>query len=398
MLQSDAPATFPAPMRRRLTAALLLACLALAVLVGAQSGAARIPRAPKGFFGIDPQSVPTERDVAYMKAGGIESVRWPMVWSSIQPTPRGGYDWSSFDPVVAAAARQGLQVLPFISGTPSWVARKPTKLPIDNARARSAWTAFLRAAVERYGPGGEFWKLHAPHVSGGVGVAYEPEPVVAVPTIAKPIPIRNWQIWNEANFFYFAYPVSPQRYARLLKISSPAVKGADPGAKVILTGLFGEPTAHGRSGMPAAKFLQILYRTPGIKSLFDGIALHPYAVDAETLEELVEALHEVTLENHDRVPLYITEMGWGSQNNFSHDAFEQGIKGQVKQLHDSYAYLLENRNRLDLKQVYWFSWKDFRNSCDFCDSVGLFRAGARFHPKPAWHTFVAITGGRARPQ
>jgi hypothetical protein len=384
-------------MRRRLTAALLLACLALAVFAGAQSGAARTPPAPKGFFGVDPQAVLTERDAEYMKAGGIESVRWPMVWSSIQPTPRGGYDWSSFDPVVATAAEQGLKVLPFISGTPGWVARKPTKLPIDSARARSAWTAFLQAAVKRYGPGGEFWKLHAPHVSGGVGVAYEPEPVVAVPTIAKPIPIRSWQIWNEANFFYFAYPVSPQRYARLLKLSTPAVKGADPGAKVILTGLFGEPTAHGRNGMPAAKFLQVLYRTPGIKSFFDGIALHPYAVDAETLEELVEALHEVTVENHDRVPLYITEMGWGSQNDFSHDAFEQGVNGQVKQLRDSYAYLLENRNRLDLKQVYWFSWKDFPDSCDFCDSVGLFRAGARFHPKPAWHALVAITGGRARP-
>ena len=146
------------------------------------------------------------------------------------------------------------------------------------------------------------------------------------------MPIRTWQVWNEANFFYFAYPASPQRYAKLLKISSPAIKRVDPGAKVILTGLFGEPTASGPKGMPAAKFLEILYRTPGIKSRFDGIALHPYAVDAETLEELVEELHEVTVENHDRVPLYITEMGWGSQNDFKHVAFEQGIQGQVKQL------------------------------------------------------------------
>ncbi len=149
--------------------------------------------------------------------------------------------------------------------------------------------------------------------------------------------------------------------------------------------------------MPAAKFLETIYRSPGIKSSFDGIALHPYAVDAETLEELVEGLVEVTKENHDRVPLYITEMGWGSQNNFNQVAFEQGIQGQVKQLKDSYGYLLGNRNRLDLKQVYWFSWKDLPGSCNFCDSVGLFRSGPKFKPKPSWRAFIALTGGRARP-
>jgi len=106
---------------------------------------------------------------------------------------------------------------------------------------------------------------------------------------------------------------------------------------------------------------------------------------------------EVTRENGDRVPLYITEMGWGSQNNFKQVAFEQGVKGQVKQLKDSYGYLLENRNRLDLKQVYWFSWKDLPGSCNFCDSVGLFHAGPKFKPKPSWRAFIGLTGGRARP-
>jgi hypothetical protein len=387
VLQSDSPATFPDSMRRRLTAALVLALLAVGIFVGAgaQSDAAKLPpRAPREFFGIAPQSKLTDADAEYMKAGGIESVRWPMVWPEIQPTRKGGYNWTSFDEVVSVASRHGLHVLPFFFGSPSWVARKQTTLPIDNAMARSAWTAFLTAAVKRYGPGGEFWAQNAP------GVSYEP-------VIRKPLPIRTWQVWNEANFFYFDYPVSPQRYARLLKLSSPAIKAADPGAKVILTGLFGEPTTHGPKGMPAAKFLAALYKVPGIKSSFDGIALHPYAVDAETLEELVEELHEVTVENHDRVPLYITEMGWGSQNDFNHDAFEQGPQGQAKQLRAAYAYLLENRSRLDLKQVYWYSWKDLKGSCDFCDSVGFFHEGLSFHAKPAWRAFVAITGGQVRP-
>jgi hypothetical protein len=370
-------------MRRRLPAALLLAAFAVVLFATAQAGSAK-PNAPKGFFGIGPQTGLTEKDVEYMRAGGVESIRWPLGWAGIQPTRNGGYNWASFDQVVAIAAQQGLTVLPFFYGSPDWAAPKETTLPI-NGKARKAWSAFLAAAVDRYGPGGEFWTERAP----GVGIVQ--------PAIVRPQPIRTWQIWNEANFFYFAFPASPQRYTKLIKISSTAIKRADPSAKVVLSGLFGEPTARGANGMPAVKFLEIIYRSPGIESRFDGIALHPYAVDAETLEELVEELVEVTKENRDRVPLYITEMGWGSQNNFQEVAFEQGIRGQVEQLKDSYEYLLENRNRLALKQVYWFSWKDLPGSCNFCDSVGLFRAGAKFKPKPSWHAFVNIAGGRSRP-
>jgi len=372
-------------MKRLLAAVLLCSCLIVALVAGAQPGAAKptIP-APKGFFGIDPQGTLTDADARYMKAGGIETVRWPLQWNAVQETAKGGYNWASFDPVVEVATRNGLRVLPFIYGTPSWIARKYTTMPINSARARQAWAAFLEAAVRRYGPGGEFWDQHAP------GVKYVPE-------IARPLPIRSWQVWNEANFFYFAYPATPQRFVKLLKLSSPAIKRVDPSAKVILSGLFGEPTAKGAKGMPAAQFLSAVYRTPGIKNYFDGVALHPYAAFAEDLEEMVEALHEVTEENHDRVPLYITEMGWGSQNNFEQVAFEQGIRGQVKQLRASYGYLLENHSRLNLKQVFWFSWKDQRGSCTFCDSVGLFRESVKFKPKPAWHAFVSLTGGRARP-
>ena len=78
---------------------------------------------------------------------------------------------------------------------------------------RKAWTQkFLEAAVKRYGPGGEFWATSTP----------APAPVVQYePAVPRPLPIRTWQIWNEANFFYFAYPASPQRYARAALKSQP---------------------------------------------------------------------------------------------------------------------------------------------------------------------------------
>jgi hypothetical protein len=149
--------------------------------------------------------------------------------------------------------------------------------------------------------------------------------------------------------------------------------------------------------MPATEFLEQIYRYPGIKTRFDGISLHPYAIDTGILEEYVEEFHDVTVENHDRVPLYITEMGWGSQPDFHEVAFEQGPQGQVRQMRGAYRYLLENRTRLDIKQVHWFSWKDIQGDCNFCDSVGLFQEGPAFRPKPSWKAFVQITHGRLRP-
>jgi hypothetical protein len=362
-----------------------LLLIALVIALAAPSAAQALPR---DFFGIAPQTGLTDTDVAYMKAGGIGTVRWPVGWSAVQPKASPTYDWSSVDPAVEQAARQGLTILPFLYGTPRWLANKPTTLPVDSGRARKAWAAFVTAAVKRYGPRGEFWKTHSPAVADLNGVS----------EIPYPKPIRNWQVWNEANFFYFAFPVSPSRYAQLLKLAHGAIKSVDPGAKVVLSGLFGNPDEGGKKGMDATHFLEALYRVPGAKANFDAVALHPYAFHVDALEELVEGVRDVVLENHDpRAGLYITEMGWGSQNDPNVVAFEQGIQGQARELRKAYRYLIANRNQLNLKSTYWFSWKDLEGDCTFCDSVGLFREGAAFKPKPAWRAFVALTGGRARP-
>jgi hypothetical protein len=362
-----------------MTAAIVAAAALLSTADAAQA-------APRDFFGIVPQTVVSQEDAEYMRAGRVGSVRLGIGWENAQPTSNGPYDWTATDREIATVANQGLEVLPFLSTVPRWISHKPSKLPIDSARARQGWVAFVQAAVERYGPGGQFWAEHAP------GVAKDG---IVIP---RPMPIHVWQVWNEANFFYFAYPVSPTRYARLLKLTSGAIKAADPGADVLLSGLFGEPDEGGKRGMPAATFLSALYEVPGVKRYFDAVALHPYAFHVEDLEVMVEQLRNVVRAHHDpRAGLYITEMGWGSQNDPNVVAFEQGIRGQVRELRDAYRYLLGHRHRLNLKAAYWFSWKDATGLCNFCDSVGFFRNSRRLKPKPAWHAFVGLSGGRARP-
>lgn len=366
------------------TLAAVVALLALAGVSAASlsSGAGTARAVPREFFGIVPQTPLSDRDGEFMRRGRIGAVRWPLAWGGVQPAPNGDYEWGAFDDVVKTAARQHLRVLPFVYSTPSWLARNYTTLPVNNARQRRAWAAFLRAAAERYGPHGEFWREHW----RGSG------------DFVPKVPLREWQIWNEANFFYFARPASPYRYAQLLKIANRALKRGDRSVKTIVAGLFGEPSAKPPNAMHAVDFLRRLYRVRGIKASFDGIALHPYSETARDLARMADEMRRVAVQNRDpRARLYITEMGWGSQNNPNLVSFEQGTGFQLREMRRAYRYMIRNRGRLNLRGVYWFTWKDMRGSCNFCDSTGFFRDSARFKPKPAWRAFVNITGGRVRP-
>jgi hypothetical protein len=357
-------------------ALIVLALFAAALLLKAPSGAEALPR---GFFGIVPQTTLGKKDLARMEAGGVETIRTLAAWGSIEPTPDGAYDWGSLDQTVALAAEKRIEVLPFLISTPGWLAGDWRVMPVENARQRRAWAEFVGAAVERYGSRGEFWREHGPG-------SERPLPK---------IPIRAWQIWNEQNFFYFAKPPSPTHYARLLRISNRAAHRADPRAELVIGGLFGDPGQGPPLAMDAVDFLDRLYRVRGIKATFDGVALHPYSADAAELRRLVEEVRGTVVRNGDkRAGLFLTELGWGSQNDPEVVAFEVGLRGQARELRSSYRYLIANRRRLNLRQVDWFTWKDRTGACTFCDSSGLFRRGSNFRPKPAWHAFVDVARRR----
>ena len=379
-------------------AAALLTVLTITLLRASEAGAQTLPA---NFFGIAPQEALTDADAARMDRGGIDVVRVPVAWSQVQATRNGGYNWGLIDAQVEHAARNNLQVLPVLYHSPKWATGAPERLPIYTAAQRKAWVAFLREIVGRYGPGGEFWEPDPVQQAARactVCEAVTSQPAARVAADTPIIPIREWQLWNEENFFYFTKPASPQRYARLIRISSPAIRNINPNAKVILGGLFGRPKERPPRAMAAAAFLNQLYQVRGIKPYFDGVALHPYASTAKQLETISESIRRIMRRHGDaRTGFYITEVGWGSQAN-SNVSFEKGLAGQARELRRAYRYMTNNQRRLNLKAVYWFAWKDVAGSpCRYCDSVGLFRRGTGFSAKPAWHAFVNFTGGDPSP-
>ena len=78
--------------------------------------------------------------------------------------------------------------MPFVWGSPEWVAREQFDLPVKTSWQRWAWQKFLREAGRRYGDEGEFWEQH---------------------TKLDYLPITHWEIWNEENIV--TRPPGPNR-------------------------------------------------------------------------------------------------------------------------------------------------------------------------------------------
>jgi hypothetical protein len=163
----------------------------------------------------------------------------------------------------------------------------------------------------------------------------------------------------------------------------------DPGSKVIVGGLFGRPLQI-PPNTPSGDFLSRLYRARGVKRYFDGVALHPYVADAGAMRAQIVNLRRVmALHNDAQTPLYMTELGWGSDSFESR--WERGLRGQARELNQAMTMLIRNRASWRIGGVWWFSWVDMNGSCQFCDSAGLLTA--KREAKPAWYLFNGWTGG-----
>lgn len=363
------------------------ACALAIILVLALPAA--VAALPRGFWGVVPQGPLTDAKLDRLERGGVEAIRVPFFW--IQDTPREPFDWSATDAEIAAFARAGVSPLPFLYGAPRWAVRPhrvpgtepgvtaPTRLPA-RGRAGRGWASFVRAAVARYGPRGGFWAEN--------------------PGLPRR-PVHTWQVWNEQNFKYFVARPNPGEYARFLRLSARAIRGADPRARILLGGLFARPAEARLPFRPpraylASRFLAEMYRrSPGIGAKFDGVALHPYSGSYRRLPGTIEEVRRVLRRHRDAGKgLWVTELGWSSQRPSRGNSFAKGRRGQAAQLRGAFRLLRRNQGRWRLRQVFWFSVNDQAGVCNFCGGSGLFGGG--FRPKPAWHSYVRFAGGRAR--
>lgn len=339
---------------RLIAAMAALACLALAPSAGAAQ------RVPFGFFGMSVDGamfrpgVNQSREFATITRVGAESIITEVNWNFLQPHEDQPPDFARTDRVVLNAARRGLRVMADVLYAPAWAAVDPNNgaSPPDPGK----YAGFLRQLVQRYGPGGAFWAAH-------------PE--------VRPLPIRDWQVWNEppSKGFWSLQPFQ-KRYVDLLKAARFAIKVTDPGARVVLAGLTW------RSWEDLGK----IYKAGG-RGLFDAVSLHTYTQRPVNVKYIVDLVRKVMIKNGDgRLPVLITELSWPSGKGRSTDnyGYEVTPAQQAVKLRQVLPMLAEARKRLHIERVYWFSWLSIDRGRFTFDYSGLRTiSGTRIRDKPA---------------
>ncbi|MEO7197811.1 MAG: glycosyl hydrolase [Solirubrobacterales bacterium] len=325
------------------------------------------------FFGIAPNETPNDADFARMTAGGIGSYHLQLSWQTVEST-KGEYDWSVYDAEFRQLARNGIEPIPYVIGTPAAYEKSSSIPPTNDAEAFDAWADFLKEATQRYGPDGALWQSFA---------SSDPD--------IPPKPVHVWEIWNEPNSSVFWEPApDPDAYAELLKRSSRVIKAADPAAEVMTAGMFTTPQSDG--AIVATDFLQEVYSHRGVADVVDIVGIHPYGPTVGDVIKQVDDTHALIERVGDDASLWVTEIGWGSDPTSTNQLAKTPDK-QAELLQKSFELMLARREELGLRGIIWFTWRDVDTGveCGWCSNAGLVD-GDR-DSKPNWLAFTEITGG-----
>jgi polysaccharide biosynthesis protein PslG len=360
--------------------AVIATLLALLISLSAAAGAQAVP---KTFFGTMPQTGLSSTDIDHMGQARVGTLRLGIDWASTDPTPGDDYNFGGFDALVKAAAQQGITVLPYVAGTPGWVAdMEGAKCDVGGNRCGTfaphtqaglaAFQTFMSDLARRYGPNGIFWQQNP-------GIPEQP--------------FDAWQIWNEQNSptFYEPKP-NVKRYAKLLKAADAGLNSVDPSAEVLVGGMFGTPLGGRKPGITSWDFLAKLYHVKGSKKYFDGVSIHPYAAKLSKVQFQVDQIRDAMKAARDtRTDIWITELGWASSGPTN--PLVRGRRGQAERLTEAFNYFLSKRRAFHLQTVIWYSWQDTtdRGPCEWCAGSGLLDRNG--NEKPSYDAYTDFTGG-----
>jgi hypothetical protein len=352
---------------------------------------------------------------------GVDWVRVTAGWSVIAPSPtaarRPDFDatdpdayppgaWAALDRLVAMAADRGLRVsIDIAFWAPRWAVGRAGPRPERerDSIAVSDFADFSQAVARRYPQAVAFTIWNEPNH----------------PAFMQPQ-------WERANGSW--RPASPHRYRAMVQAAVPRIRGAAPGALVLIGGTssIGSAAAdRSTAGMAPLTFLREMacvdqrlrpLRRPECRSFEplpgDGWAHHPYSTDLtpyerdprpanvrigelDRLTSLLAGLHAIG-RTRTALPLYLTEYGY--QTNPPDPTSRTSLAEQARWLSEAEQVARSQPTVLGVSQ---FLLRDLpeRAGHDLRSRWSDYQSGLRFadgRPKPAYAAYaLALVARRA---
>ena len=210
--------------------------------------------------------------------------------------------------------------------------------------------------------------------------------------------VQAWQVWNEPNLPSFWQPFEdPERYARLLQVSTAALRSLAPGRQVVMGGMAYYSQMPIRGGL----MLEALGKL-GVAQLGTVIAYHPYSQypegDDPKARDFIERARLLNGKLRAVQPpaIWADEWGWSS---YPGPKEEQNLIGEQGQA-DFVLRRLALMSALDYDRIFLFALSDLDSRASARDQhYGLLRLDGT--PKPVYlalQRFLKLTGPRLVPE
>lgn len=182
---------------------------------------------PSAFdFGVEYGPLGLAKTYAKTGAHVIKPYPESVMWKNIQSSASSNYNWANLDGIVKEYQDAGFDKMHLlITAESKWASRDAAGLKVKDTRPKPEYeddyARFVKAAVERYDMDGK---------DDMDGLKYA---------------INEWGVERELSGFW---PGTGAEYVELLKLAYPAIKEANPDAKVMLNALFMSSMFNGNPG------------------------------------------------------------------------------------------------------------------------------------------------------
>lgn len=267
-------------------------------------------------------------DYDRMENADAQLYRTALRWRLIEPTDD-SWSWASYDAVFTNTATNNVQILPVLFDSPTWIDGN-IAYPPAGAGELADYREYVTKLAQRYGPNGDFWQANP-------GLPY--------------LPVRAWQVWNEANDEGSWPTPNAGEYAQLLRDTKTALRAVDPDALIV----FGGPaitSPQPATFIPVNTFISQVLSEPDGPSLFDVMSSQPYYANAATVLSNLQSVRS-TLDSNGAADkqIWVTEFGWEA-DNVGEEATQQ------TKLETTVDTLLANKDALKLGTLIWYAYRD----------------------------------------